>query len=138
MKEYWEKALGWGLSVQELKHWYKQQKNSKQYELYVYRNYTVLGQLSIYNFIGDCGALSLCGANYADKENIELVEKLASANGFSKLFTTIVKEMNEIEKQTILNKWKGWTIIDISKSNRNKDKTDIVLFKRIECEYKGY
>jgi len=97
-----------------------------------------LGGISIFNFVGDCGAVYLCGANEATKHELDAVVDLMSECGFSKIFATIV----QYEKYTIKPEKvfidAGFTIVDDGFSNRNDEKRDIVLFKRIDCKYKGY
>lgn len=136
MKEDWELALNWGLTTKKCKEWAAQ--NYPRLTLVCKEDYTILGNAIIFNFQGDCGALYVSSAGYLDEENIKAVEELANINGFSKIFATIVKKMTKSDKQHYLDLWKDWAIVDIGMSNRNKDKTDIVLFKRIDCSYKGY
>ena len=97
-----------------------------------------IGTVSVYNFVGDCGAVYLCGANNADKKELDAVLDLMSECGFSKIFATIVQHPKYIKRPEQVFIEAGFTIVDDGFSNRNDAKRDIVLFKRIDCKYKGY
>ena len=98
----------------------------------------VLGNISIFNFVGDCGAVYLCGANEANKYELDAVVDLMSECGFSKIFATIVQYPKYTKKPEQVFIEAGFTIVDDGFSNRNDEKRDIVLFKRIDCKHKGY
>jgi len=142
MEDY-KNPLGWGLSWGETKELFAAKK--KKAEFYVMPGGTdespaslTIGNLTLYNFQGDCGAVYMKGANYVTKADLEAVEEWCSESGFSKIFATIVttKTAAELHKETFLKA--EWTVIDEGHSNRNSHKTDITLFKRINCKYKGY
>jgi hypothetical protein len=98
----------------------------------------VIGDLSIFNFVGDCGAVYLCGANQATQQELDAVLDLMSECGFSKIFATIVQypKYTKRPEQVFLDA--GFTIVDDGFSNRNDEKRSLVLFKKIDCKYKGY
>ena len=97
-----------------------------------------LSNISVFNFIGDCGAVYLCGANEATKQELDAVLDLMSECGFSKIFATIVQYPKHTKRPEQVFLDAGFTIVDDGFSNRNDEKRDIVLFKRIDCKYKGY
>ena len=98
----------------------------------------ILGNIRVYNFIGDCGTVYLCGANEATKHELDAVVDLMSECGFSKIFATIVQYPKYIKRPEQVFIDAGFTIVDDGFSNRNDAKRDIVLFKRIDCKYRGY
>ena len=97
-----------------------------------------VGNISIYNFVGDCGAVSLAGANDATTKDLTAVLDLMSECGFSKIFATIVQKPKFTKVPEKIFTDLGFKIVDDGFSNRNETKRDIVLFKRIDCKYKGY
>jgi len=77
----------------------------------------------------------------ASKNNIKLLEKIASHSGFSKIFATVVRKYTSKEERDrdLRTRWRGWKKINKGKSNRNQGKDDIVLVRIIkDCAYKGY
>jgi len=93
---------------------------------------------TIYNFPGDCGSLLVQGANCLSAAALADIEEYASLSGFSKLFATIVTSKNYADNQMELMKSLGWKCVSKGYSNRNPEKRDYVMFKRIKCHYKGY
>lgn len=88
----------------------------------------------------DCGALILTNANSATKETLKLAVKVASANGFSKIFATVVIDP-EWSSSVAPEAFKHckFKLVSKSKSNRNPEKDDYVFVKIIRnCKYKGY
>lgn len=97
--------------------------------------------ITIFNFLGDCGALYFKGANSATTQDLKNIKKIASSGGFNKVFCTVVKEMDEDEKQEYLDRFNaiGFICIDDSISNRNSSKTSLSFILPIsDCTYKGY
>ena len=97
--------------------------------------------ITIFNFLGDCGALYFRGANSATTQDLKDIKKVASSGGFNKVFCTVVKEMDEKEKQDYLDRFNaiGFICIDDSISNRNRNKTSLSFILPIsDCTYKGY
>lgn len=96
---------------------------------------------TIFNFLGDCGALYFRGANSATTQDLENIKKVASSGGFNKVFCTVVKNMNKKEKQDHLDRFNaiGFICIDDSISNRMHTKTSLSFILPIsDCTYKGY
>ena len=98
----------------------------------------MLGNLSIFNFVGDCGAVYLCGANQTTPNELNAAIDLMSECGFSKIFATIVQYPKYIKRPEQVFIEAGFTIVDDGFSNRNDEKRSLVLFKKIDCKYKGY
>jgi hypothetical protein len=135
--------LGWGMRKGEMQEYLA--KNHPTISFYhsnpgygVGKENIMLGNLSIFNFVGDCGAVYLCGANEATKEELNATIDLMSECGFSKIFATIVHKPKYTKKPEKVFIDADFTIVDDGWSNRNSEKRDIVLFKRIDCKYKGY
>ncbi len=133
--------LNWGLSISQYKKYLKNHPS-------VHFNYNIncatgansisVNSLSVFNFVGDCGAVYLCGANEADAETLNIVLKLMSLCGFSKIFATVVGKDKYITPALEVFKKAEFTVVSDGFSNRNEEKRDVVFFKRIDCEYKGY
>ena len=125
-------TLKWGLDNDEIK---------RRWPKISFTSYGInLGYYNVLqNFPGDCGALILCGANDVSTEELKLAREIASANGFSKIFATIVCIPEYANKQLEKFKAEGWKLVSKGNSNRNKAKRDYVVALRIRnCEYKGY
>ena len=97
-----------------------------------------IGNIRVYNFVGDCGAVSLAGANYATTKDLTAVLDLMSECGFSKIFATIVQIPKHTKVPEKIFTDLGFKIVDDGFSNRNDEKRSIVLFKKIDCKYRGY
>ena len=135
--------LCWGMQKKDMKNYIK--KHHPTVSFYhsnpnsgVGKENIVLGNISVFNFIGDCGAVYLCGANEVNKEELDAVIDLMSECGFSKIFATIVNYPKYTKTPEKIFIAAGFTIVDDDFSNRNDEKRSIVLFKRINCNYKGY
>ena len=122
--------LTWGLMVDEIK--------QKFPNAYCGNNYIDFGRVTVNNFPGDCGALLVRGLNNGDVQSLKDAEKYASLSGFSKMFGTIVCEKKYADAALETMKALGWRCISKGNSNRNPEKRDYVMFKRINCSYKGY
>jgi hypothetical protein len=97
------------------------------------------GNLMMYNFNGDCGALLMSGCNNASYEDIKAAQKIASTTGHSKLFGTIVCKEEYAQRAAALFKKAGFRLIKKTKSNRNPEKTDITVFyHNPNCIKTGY
>lgn len=97
--------------------------------------------VTIFNFLGDCGALYFKGANSATTQDLKDIKKVASSGGFNKVFCTVVKQMDKKEKQDYLDRFNaiGFICINDSISNRNYSKTSLSFILPIsDCTYKGY
>lgn len=97
--------------------------------------------VTIFNFLGDCGALYFKGANSATTQDLKNIKKVASSGGFNKVFCTVVKKMDEEEKQDYLDEFNavGFICVDDSISNRTHSKTSLSFILPIsDCTYKGY
>ena len=92
----------------------------------------------IYNFPGDCGSLLIQGANTLNAAALKDIEEYASLSGFSKLFATIVTSKDYADNQMEIMKRLGWKCVSKGYSNRNPEKRDYVMFKRVKCSYHGY
>lgn len=102
-------------------------------------NSLIIDCIHISSFPGDCGALCLNGALYANKANLKDIMEIASHTGHNKIFATIVGTDVKIQEKKKLFVDMGWTIINEGKSNRNSDKIDVVLFYfNPNCKKKGY
>jgi len=139
----WTYPLQWGLKKSDMQAYLA--KNHPKVRFYHTNNgygegreCIAIGEIQIFNFIGDCGAVYLCGANYATKPSLDAVLGLMSECGFSKIFATLVNKSKDIENEIEIFKQAGFTVVDDGFSNRNDTKRDVVLFKRINCVYKGY
>lgn len=98
-----------------------------------------IGTTLVSEFPGDCGALCLNGANSTTKTDLENLMEITSRTGHNKLFATLVGKDITTRKQANMFVDLGWTIINDAKSNRNPQKTDIVLFYfNPNCKKKGY
>jgi len=142
MEDY-KNPLGWGLSWGETKELFAAKK--KKAEFYVMPGGTderpaslTIGDCTLFNFQGDCGAVCMNGANHATTATLKDVEEWCSLSGFSKIFATIVTSPASANLTKAIFEKAGWTVISEGKSNRNSMKTDIALFKRIDCKYRGY
>ena len=98
----------------------------------------IIGDLSIFNFVGDCGAVYLRGANKVTTKELNATIDLMSECGFSKIFATIVNYPKHTKRPEQVFIDAGFTIVDDGFSNRNDKKRSIVLFKKIDCKHKGY
>ena len=131
----WIYPLTWGWSLPRL-------KEKWQNKLYYHNNFgLLLNSIWVKPFPGDCGALTVQNIGCAKKEDIKDVMELASDNGFSKLFGTVVKRMasKQCEETKKLFKDLGWILVSEGKSNRNSDKTDLVfVYVNHDCTHKGY
>lgn len=128
--------LTWGQTEEQMKNLLP-----KAATLFTHDGRITLNGASLMNFPGDCGALILCGANNITKNNIKLLEKIASHSGFSKIFATVVRkyDSNADRDADLRVRWRGWKKVNKGKSNRNQAKDDIVLVRIIkDCVYKGY
>lgn len=93
----------------------------------------------ITSFPGDCGALCLNGAQYANEATLKDIMEIASQTGHSKMFATLVGRDESVQKQKQIFIDCGWTVVNEGKSNRNSHKTDVVLFYfNPDCKKKGY
>lgn len=131
------KPLTWGLRVSQIE---KTFPNAS-----IGDSHITFGSLLIKNFPGDCGALTLSGANYAKKEDLQAVVEFASMSGFSKIFATVVADMeNKYYKPAgsdAVAAFKALRFIKVNqgKSNRNPNKDDFVFVKIIRNPiHKGY
>lgn len=138
------KPLTWGQTWNEIKKdWPKAVATeiSLGYDDYYSVKLDVYSNITIFNFLGDCGALYFKGANSATTQDLKNIKKVASSGGFNKVFCTVVKEMDEDEKQEYLDKFNaiGFICIDDSISNRNSSKTSLSFILPISnCKHKGY
>ena len=134
-----KKPLRWGLDEKE---WNKRWPGWK----HSYRATEDHGSVQVLSFelsnvYGDCGALTMYGAYYATHEGLKLVEDIASSNGFSKIFATLVGDKDQLKNQIRAFKTARWILVKKGISNRkqNKDMIDYVYVKYItNCKYKGY
>jgi hypothetical protein len=95
--------------------------------------------VTLTNFPGDCGALTMQGCNYATLDTIKAIKDIASMTGHSKLFGTIVGKKDEVDRQVERFKKAGFRIIKRAMSNRNNTKHDVVVFfHNKNCKFKGY
>lgn len=97
--------------------------------------------ITIFNFLGDCGALYFKGANSATTQDLKNIKKVASSGGFNRVFCTVVTKMDEEEKQDYLDEFNavGFICVDDSISNRTHSKTSLSFILPIsDCTYKGY
>ncbi|NTV78941.1 MAG: hypothetical protein HGA25_07385 [Clostridiales bacterium] len=127
--------LTWGWSLPKL----KEKWGSKLY--YNDRYGLALHYIMIKTFPGDCGALTINNIGTAQKEHLKDIIELASENGFSKIFGTIVQKMTskQCEEKKNLFTNLGWTLVSEGKSNRNPEKTDLVfVYVNHNCNHKGY
>lgn len=138
------KPLTWGQSWEEFKKdWPDAVANeiSLDSDDYYAVKLNYYSNITIFNFLGDCGALYFKGANSATTQDLKNIKKVASSGGFNKVFCTVVKQMNEEEKQDYLDRFNaiGFICIDDSISNRNRSKTSLSFILPIsDCTYKGY
>jgi len=134
--------LSWGLTVGAFKKFLKKNHPLANFqyncEMDTGSNSISVNSLSVFNFVGDCGAVYLCGANGTSVETLSIVLKLMSLCGFSKIFATVVGKDKYISNALAVFKKAGFTVVSDGFSNRNDEKRDVVFFKRIDCEYKGY
>jgi hypothetical protein len=123
--------LQWGLSETSIK--------MKFPTVNVYGQKLQCGSVGLQNFSGDCGALILTGANNADIPSLKLAREVASANGFNKIFATVVMSPNYIDTVVKAFKHCRWKLVHKGKSNRTSTKDSYVFVKIISnCKYKGY
>lgn len=138
------KPLTWGQTWKEFKSdWPDAVANeiSLGYDDYYSVKLDPYSDVTIFNFLGDCGALYFKGANLATTQDLKNIKKVASSGGFNKVFCTVVKNMDEEEKQDYLDRFNaiGFICIDDSISNRNNSKTSLSFILPIsDCTYKGY
>ena len=138
------KPLTWGQSWREIKKELPETRAIKYtiayddwWYLSLYLDYTY----RIYNFLGDCGALYLVGANNATEKDLINIKTLASNGGFNKVFCTVVTHMTTEKLLKYKNTFEsvGFKCVAEQPSNRNEDKTSLTFLLTIEtCNYKGY
>lgn len=88
-----------------------------------------VGNLFMYNMVGDCGTILLNGCNLAEEDEIQAMMQIASEAGMSKIFGTIVHYNHEIAiKQKNKFVKAGFRVIKKGASNRNSEKMDITIF----------
>ena len=124
-------TLTWGLSDKKIKEEFPDSS-------FWGRSVTLKSGIALSNFKGDCGALTLQGVSNCTAADFQEVERFASLGGFSKLFATIVSKKKYADISLATMKKAGWRCVSKGKSNRNPEKRDYVMFKRIKCSYKGY
>lgn len=138
------KPLTWGQTWKEFKEdWPNAVANeiSLGFEDYYSVEPDQYSNITIFNFLGDCGALYFKGANSATTQDLKDIKKIASSGGFNKVFCTVVTKMDEEEKQEYLDRFNaiGFICIDDSISNRTRSKTSLSFILPIsDCTYKGY
>ena len=138
------KPLTWGQSWKELKADWPNAVASEislGYDDYYSVKLDYYSYITIFNFLGDCGALYFKGANSATTQDLKNIKKVASSGGFNKVFCTVVKKMDEDEKQEYLDRFNaaGFICVDDSISNRTHSKTSLSFILPIsDCTYKGY
>ena len=92
-------------------------------------NFLKVGNLVIYNMVGDCGTILLDGCNRAEEDEIQAMMQIASEAGMSKIFGTIVHYNHEIAiKQKNKFVKAGFRVIKKGASNRTPEKMDITIF----------
>ena len=134
-----ENPLTWGLNKAE---WDKRWPSKWKCNSYT-KAICINNKISIHNFPGDCGALTINGAYRADKETLDLLEDIASSNGFSKIFATLVGDNSHgyYDKAIKAFKKNRWILVKKGISNRklDNDVIDYVYVKYISnCKFKGY
>lgn len=135
-----KKPLRWGLDEKE---WNKRWPGSWKHSYRATEDHgsVQVGAYELSNVYGDCGALTLYGAYSATYEGLKLVEDIASSNGFSKIFATLVGHKDHSQKQIKAFKKARWILVKKGISNRKQssDVIDYVYVKYItNCKYKGY
>ena len=92
-------------------------------------NSVKVGNLVMYNMVGDCGTILLNGCNRAEGDEIQAMMQIASEAGMSKIFGTIVHYNHEIAiKQKNKFVKAGFRVIKKGASNRTPEKMDITIF----------
>ena len=137
----WENPLTWGLTKQQ----YETTWPDANFYFYTNKiqvskpNEKNMPDVVLQNFPGDCGSLLLLKANNATKESLAFARDIASKNGFSKIFATVVGKPNIIENAVKAFKQSRWINVAKGYSNRNKQKEDYIFVLYIRnCHYKGY
>lgn len=126
-------TLTWGMTIGQMKEFVKEHKTEASYS----DNTLYIANIELHNFPGDCGALVLSGANIATAESLAIAEDYASRSGFSVIVGTICAK--DVSSQLEVFKAAGWEAVNSYASNRNPDKTHVVVVKRIKnCLKKGY
>jgi hypothetical protein len=128
-------TLIWGLAIGQMKEF------AIKYGVEIYYDNNdkslCIGGIALQNFPGDCGALILNGANTATLKSLAIAEDYASRSGFSVIVGTICAK--DVSSQLEVFKAAGWEAVNSYASNRNPDKTHVVVVKRIKnCLKKGY
>lgn len=95
-----------------------------------------IDNICVYNFIGDCGTLSITNAFIASDIALDFLAEFASLSGFSKILATICKKNPEPVVTMFTDR--GWEVVKKSMSNRNPKKEHYVLLLSIDCVHKGY
>lgn len=127
------KPLTWGLKESQIKKHFPTVR--------ILKNSLVSGSVRVQNFPGDCGSLIITGANWATKQDLKDAVKFASMSGFSKIFATVVADMDYDSAQRTVKAFKSQRFICVNhgKSNRNPHKDDFVFVKIIRNPiHKGY
>jgi hypothetical protein len=126
-------TLTWGMTIGQMKEFVKEHKTEASYS----DNTLYIANIELHNFPGDCGALVLSGANIATAESLAIAEDYASRSGFSVIFSTICK--GDVWVQAEVFKAAGYMTVDSYASNRNPERTHVVVVRRIKkCIKKGY
>lgn len=136
MKDY-ECPLSWGLSFEKFKKLFQQLNLD---EAWINKNHV---DVDVYTWLEgnnfDCGALILHGANYVTSEILNNVHIIASKNGFSKIFATVVGYKKEPIAQVFLDDPR-WQLVVKGKSNRSNGNYDewVFVYYNPDCEFKGH
>lgn len=138
MKDY-VKPLEWGLSYAKFKELYAELGISVDY---IQKGSVTLGgytSLNAHTF--DCGALIMRQAGCANKEILDNVHTIATKNGFSKIFATVVSSYTDRENVAKLFMDQPlWKCVQEGVTNRSGGsfKEWIFLYYNPDCEYKGH
>lgn len=95
-----------------------------------------IDNIGVCNFKGDCGTLSIDGANIASDSSLDFLAEFASLSGFSTILATVCLANPKSVVNMFLNK--GWRVVKNSESNRNPKREHYVLLLSIDCVHKGY
>jgi hypothetical protein len=133
-----QNKLCWGITVEKIKKFYPDIRYVEEHNWGGGK--LIFDSVVVRVFEGDCGALVISNANYADDFTLKAILKYASLSGFSKIFATVVgPEYTSIRSAISAFKKNRFICVHKGKSNRNPDKDDYVFVKIIRNPIKkGY